>query len=88
MGKGKKDKVAKPVTEVKTKPDGSKKKKVDRKPTEEVVSKYRFIYPQFVKGAAEANGIPLLADEVALSLAEDVTYRLRTVVQVSPNFLF
>lgn len=82
MGKGKKDKAVKTASDVKTKADGSKKKKVDRKLTEEVVGKYRFICPQFVKGAAETIGISNLPDDVSQILAEDVTYRLRSVVQV------
>lgn len=85
MGKVKKDKVSKPIVDPKSKPHSPKKKKnSERKSTEDWNRKYGLIFPQSIKSMAESVGIGVISDDVASSLSEDVSYRLRSIIQVSP----
>lgn len=45
-------------------------------------SKFAIVSPKSVKLYAEIFGVQSLADDLASSLAEDVTYRLRETLQV------
>lgn len=47
--------------------------------------KFTIISPESVKLYGEAEGLSNIPNEIAKSLAEDVTYRLRETIQVRNN---
>lgn len=85
MGKIKKEKISKNSHEKKDKVEVQKKRKnVEKKKgsTEESSRKYGYISAKSVITMAESAGFPGLQEDVARKLAEDVTYRLRYIIQV------
>lgn len=86
LGKIKKDKISKNSHDKKSKTDVSKKRKNgEKKKTsmEEGTRKYGYISANSVITMAESAGFSGIQEEVAKNLAEDVTYRLRFIIQVS-----
>ena len=93
MGKIKKEKPSKNLLDKKIKIDVSKKKKNGEKrknSLSEGTRKYGYISTKSVLTMAEAAGFSGLQEDVAKNLAEDVTYRLRYIIQVCvfKNFFF
>ena len=83
--KGKKDKVSKNSHDKKSKADVKAKRKNGEKKKmllEEGTRKYGYISSTSVITMAEAAGFSNIQEDVAKNLAEDVTYRLRYIIQV------
>jgi len=78
MGKKKKEKFTKPITPTKS---------PSKKPGEGWTRKYAQISVDSIKSIAESNGMPISSDEVADVLAQDVSYRLRNVIQVRKQWI-
>lgn len=85
MGKIKKEKTSKNSHEKKSKGELSKKRKNGEKKktsNDEGTRKYGYISANSVITMAEAAGFTGIQEDVARNLAEDVTYRLRYIIQV------
>ncbi|KAK6616886.1 hypothetical protein RUM43_014856 [Polyplax serrata] len=90
MGKIKKEKISKNSHEKKDKVEVQKKRKnVEKKKssTEESSRKYGYISAKSVITMAESAGFPGLQEDVARKLAEDVTYRLRYIIQQCKKYM-
>ena len=85
LGKVKKEKISKNSHDKKSKTDVSKKRKNGEKKKnlmDEGTRKFGYISANSVITMAEAAGFTNIQEDVAKNLAEDVTYRLRDVIQV------
>lgn len=71
--------------------DGHTKDSTGHGPFDEkkVISEKRYIIPsrESIRMMAEAEGVTNLTDDGALILSEDLSYRLREIVQVSLNYV-
>lgn len=48
---------------------------------------YVCISPETISVIAESIGIPNVGDDIALNLAEDVSYKLQEIINVSSNYV-
>lgn len=88
--KGKKEKISKNSHDKKAKTDVSKKRKNGEKKKmvlEEGTRKYGYISSTSVVTMAEAAGFSNIQEDVAKNLAEDVTYRLRYIIQQCKKYM-
>lgn len=86
MGKIKKEKSSKSSHDRKNKTEVPKKKKNAEKKktvTDEGTRRYGYISAKSVITMAETAGFSGIQEDVAKNLAEDVTYRLRYIIQVN-----